>query len=73
MKRRRERGFISFIVFFCDNIFDNGYVVKNAVLGMVEKRSLEFVGWIKEYVSFSGIMVDRIVSVVIDELLVEIS
>jgi fructuronate reductase len=39
LARRRERGLPPFTVLSCDNIPDNGHVVKNAVLGMAEKRS----------------------------------
>ncbi|CAM6809108.1 TPA: mannitol dehydrogenase family protein [Escherichia coli] len=73
LKRRRERGLTPFTVLSCDNIPDNGHVVKNAVLGMAEKRSPELAGWIKEHVSFPGTMVDRIVPAATDESLVEIS
>ena len=67
LKRRRERGLTPFTVLSCDNIPDNGHVVKNAVLGMAEKRSPELAGWIKEHVSFPGTMVDRIVPAATDE------
>ncbi len=73
LKRRRERGLTPFTVLSCDNIPDNGHVVKNAVLGMAEKRSPELAGWIKEHVSFPGTMVDRIVPAATDESLAEIS
>lgn len=56
LKRRRERGLAPFTVLSCDNIPDNGHVVKNAVQGMAEKRSPELAGWIKEHVSFPGTM-----------------
>ncbi len=54
LKRRRERGLTPFTVLSCDNIPDNGHVVKNAVLGMAEKRSPELAGWIKERVKFQN-------------------
>ncbi|HBP3927360.1 TPA: mannitol dehydrogenase family protein [Escherichia coli] len=73
LKRRRERGLTPFTVLSCDNIPDNGHVVKNAVLGMAEKRSPELAGWIKEHVSFPGTMVDRIVPAATNESLAEIS
>jgi len=73
LKRRRERGLTPFTVLSCDNIPDNGHVVKNAVLGMAEKRSPELAGWIKEHVSFPGTMVDRIVPAATAESLAEIS
>ena len=69
LKRRRERGLTPFTVLSCDNIPDNGHVVKNAVLGMAEKRSPELAGWIKEHVSFPGTMVDRIVPAATNESL----
>ncbi len=38
LARRRERGLPPFTVLSCDNIPDNGHVVKNAVLGMAETQ-----------------------------------
>lgn len=73
LARRRERGLTPFTVLSCDNIPDNGHVVKNAVLGMAEKRSPELATWIAEHVSFPGTMVDRIVPAATDESLAEIA
>ena len=73
LSRRRERGLPPFTVLSCDNIPDNGHVVKNAVLGMAEKRAPELAQWIAEHVSFPGTMVDRIVPAATDESLAEIS
>lgn len=70
---RRERGLLPFTVLSCDNIPDNGHVVKNAVLGMAEKRDPALAMWIREHVSFPGTMVDRIVPATTDETLDEIS
>lgn len=61
LHRRRERGLPAFTVLSCDNIPDNGHVVKNAVLGMAQKRSTGLSEWIDTHVSFPGTMVDRIV------------
>lgn len=61
LHRRRERGLPAFTVLSCDNIPDNGHVVKNAVLGMAQKRSAGLSEWIDSHVSFPGTMVDRIV------------
>lgn len=52
LARRRERGLPPFTVLSCDNIPDNGHVVKNAVLGMAEKRSPALANWIADNVSF---------------------
>ncbi|VEC01298.1 D-mannonate oxidoreductase [Klebsiella pneumoniae] len=57
----------------CDNIPDNGHVVKNAVLGMAEKRSPALADWIADNVSFPGTMVDRIVPAATPESLAEIA
>jgi len=71
--RRHARGLAPFTVLSCDNIPDNGHVVKNAVLGMAEKRSPELAAWIAEHVSFPGTMVDRIVPAATDASLAEIT
>ncbi|MEW5561434.1 fructuronate reductase [Enterobacter asburiae] len=73
LHRRRERGLPPFTVLSCDNIPDNGYVVKNAVLGMANKRSPELAQWIADNVSFPGTMVDRIVPAATEESLAEIA
>ena len=73
LHRRRERGLPPFTVLSCDNIPDNGHVVKNAVLGMAQTRSSELAQWIAEHVSFPATMVDRIVPAATDESLAEIS
>ncbi|EJD7029569.1 fructuronate reductase [Enterobacter hormaechei] len=73
LHRRRERGLPAFTVLSCDNIPDNGHVVKNAVLGMAGKRSAELAAWIEAHVSFPGTMVDRIVPAATDASLAEIT
>ncbi|WP_320742212.1 mannitol dehydrogenase family protein [Enterobacter mori] len=73
LHRRRERGLPPFTVLSCDNIPDNGHVVKNAVLGMAQKRSAELAEWIDAHVSFPGTMVDRIVPAATETSLAEIT
>ncbi|MRS14951.1 fructuronate reductase [Enterobacteriaceae bacterium RIT691] len=73
LHRRRERGLAPFTVLSCDNIPDNGHVVKNAVLGMAQKRSPELAEWIAEHVSFPATMVDRIVPAATEASLAEIA
>ncbi|HDS9358828.1 TPA: fructuronate reductase [Enterobacter chengduensis] len=73
LHRRRARGLPAFTVLSCDNIPDNGHVVKNAVLGMAIKRSADLADWIEAYVSFPGTMVDRIVPAATDASLAEIT
>ncbi|WP_308562371.1 fructuronate reductase [uncultured Klebsiella sp.] len=73
LSRRRQRGLPPFTILSCDNIPNNGHVVKNAVLGMAEKRDPELTQWIAERVSFPATMVDRIVPAATDASLAEIS
>ncbi|MBM1021179.1 MULTISPECIES: fructuronate reductase [unclassified Enterobacter] len=73
LHRRRERGLPAFTVLSCDNIPDNGHVVKNAVLGMAQKRSPALAAWIDSHVSFPGTMVDRIVPAATEASLAEIT
>lgn len=73
LNRRRERGLLPFTVLSCDNIPDNGHVVRNAIIGMAEKRSQELADWIREKVTFPSTMVDRIVPAATPESLQEIT
>jgi mannitol-1-phosphate/altronate dehydrogenase len=73
LNRRRERGLRPFTVLSCDNIPDNGHVVRNAIIGMAEKRSQQLADWIREQVTFPGTMVDRIVPAATPESLQEIT
>ena len=73
LHRRHRRGLPPFSVLSCDNIPDNGRVVKNAVLGMAAQRSAALAAWIAESVSFPGTMVDRIVPAATDAALAEIA
>ncbi|MDU3303397.1 MAG: mannitol dehydrogenase family protein, partial [Enterobacter ludwigii] len=73
LHRRRERGLSAFTVLSCDNIPDNGHVVKNAVLGMAQKRDPALAEWIDSHVSFPGTMVDRIVPAATEASLAEIT
>lgn len=73
LHRRRERGLPAFTVLSCDNIPDNGHVVKNAVLDMAKQRSPQLANWIAEHVSFPGTMVDRIVPAATKDSLAEIT
>jgi fructuronate reductase len=73
LSRRRERGLPPFTVLSCDNIPDNGHVVRNAVIGMAEKRSPALADWVREHVTFPGTMVDRIVPAATPESLREVT
>ena len=73
LSRRRERGLRPFTVLSCDNIPDNGHLVRNAVLGMAARRSDELAEWIAEQVTFPSTMVDRIVPAATPESLAEMT
>lgn len=73
LHRRRERGLRPFTVLSCDNIPDNGHIVRNAVIGMAEKRSQALADWVQDQVTFPGTMVDRIVPAATAESLQEIA
>lgn len=73
LARRRERGLPPFTVLSCDNIPDNGHIVKNAVLGMAQRRDAQLAAWIAQNVTFPATMVDRIVPAATEESLKEIA
>ncbi|MBF4920992.1 fructuronate reductase [Cronobacter sakazakii] len=73
LHRRRERGHAPFTVLSCDNIPDNGHVVREAVLGMAHQRDPALAQWIADHVTFPGTMVDRIVPAATPESLAEIA
>ncbi|GKX51475.1 D-mannonate oxidoreductase [Budvicia aquatica] len=71
--RRRARGLAPFTVLSCDNIPENGHIVKQAVLDLAKARDRDLAEWIEQNVSFPSTMVDRIVPAATDEALAEIS
>lgn len=73
LNRRRDRGLSPFTVLSCDNIPDNGHLVRQAVLGMAAHRSAELAEWIAREVTFPSTMVDRIVPAATEESLQEIA
>ena len=73
LRLRKERHIAPFTVLSCDNIPENGHVVKQAVIQFAEKVNAELANWIKENVTFPSTMVDRIVPAATDETLAEIA
>ncbi|CNB21451.1 mannitol dehydrogenase family protein [Yersinia ruckeri] len=73
LRLRRVRGLLPFTVLSCDNIPENGDVVRNAVLGVASARDPELAEWISQNVTFPNTMVDRIVPAATDETLQEIA
>ncbi|MBK5144326.1 fructuronate reductase [Budviciaceae bacterium BWR-B9] len=72
LRRRRERGLVPFTVLSCDNIPENGHIVKQAVIGLAKASNAELADWINQNVPFPSTMVDRIVPAITDETLAEI-
>lgn len=72
LHRRQQRGLAPFTVLSCDNIPENGHVVKQAVLGLAQAIDPDFAQWIDEHVAFPSTMVDRIVPAATEETLNEI-
>jgi mannitol 2-dehydrogenase len=60
LRRRRERAVAPFAIMCCDNIQDNGAVVKRALTSYATLRDEELADWIGQAVAFPSSMVDRI-------------
>lgn len=73
LRVRRERGLPPFTVLSCDNMPENGNVVKSAVLELARLRSAELADWISAHVTFPNTMVDRIVPAATSETLQQIT
>jgi len=57
---RREAGVAPFTVLSCDNLPDNGALLRAGVLGFARRRDPGLAGWIADHVAFPATMVDRI-------------
>lgn len=57
---RMLAGHRPFTVLSCDNLSENGNVIRRVVLAMAEKISDDLVQWIKKHGCFPSTMVDRI-------------
>lgn len=70
--RRMQRGLKSFTVLSCDNIPENGAVLKKAILGLAKARDVKLAEWIETNATFPCTMVDRIVPAATPETLTDI-
>jgi fructuronate reductase len=52
----------------CDNIDDNGGLLRHLVLSFAERRDASLAAWIERYITFPSTMVDRIVPATTDRL-----
>lgn len=60
LERRRKAGITPFTVLSCDNVQNNGHVVKRTLLAFCSVCNQELAKWIEQNVSFPNCMVDRI-------------
>ncbi|RTF55101.1 mannitol dehydrogenase family protein [Serratia marcescens] len=61
LRLRRERGLPAFSLLSCDNIPENGHVLRRAVLDLAQARDPSLADWIASAATFPCTMVDRIV------------
>ncbi|GAA3543551.1 fructuronate reductase [Zobellella aerophila] len=64
LAKRQALGLAGVSVMSCDNIPDNGRVIRQAVLDLASRRDPMLAAWIEREVSFPSTMVDRIVPAV---------
>lgn len=68
LARRREAGIQPFTIMSCDNIQENGHVMRTALLGFADRKDPDLARWISDNVAFPNSMVDRITPVTTDEI-----
>ena len=61
LQRRRDAGVLPFTVLCCDNLPENGKVVRGVVLELAALIDPDLANWIEEKGKFPSTMVDRIV------------
>ena len=64
LARRKAAGLAAFTVMSCDNMPENGYVMRNVVTAYARAVDAELAAWIEQHVTFPSTMVDRIVPAV---------
>lgn len=72
LARRMQKGIASFTALSCDNIPENGLILKKAVLDLAKARDVKLAQWIEKNTTFPCTMVDRIVPAATPETLTEI-
>ncbi|TGB75062.1 D-mannonate oxidoreductase [Escherichia sp. E4694] len=69
LARRKAEGLPAFTVMSCDNMPENGHVMRDVVTSYAHAVDAELAQWIVENVTFPSTMVDRIVPAVTAETL----
>lgn len=64
LARRKAAGLGAFTVMSCDNMPENGHVMRNVVTAYARAVDAELAAWIEQHVTFPSTMVDRIVPAV---------
>ncbi|CBG88249.1 mannitol dehydrogenase family protein [Citrobacter rodentium] len=64
LARRKAAGLPAFTVMSCDNMPENGHVMRNVVTAYARAVDADLAAWIEQHVSFPSTMVDRIVPAV---------
>jgi fructuronate reductase len=64
LARRKAAGLAAFTVMSCDNMPENGHVMRNVVIAYARAVDAELAAWIEQHVTFPSTMVDRIVPAV---------
>ena len=72
LARRKAAGLSAFSVMSCDNMPENGHVMRNVVCTYARHISNELADWIEQHVTFPSTMVDRIVPAVTADTLAKI-
>lgn len=71
IQRRRAEGYPPFTVLSCDNLPENGALLRDGVLGFARKIDAALADWIAENIAFPSSMVDRITPASTAETLAE--
>lgn len=71
LRLRRERGLAPYTVLCCDNLPDNGSLVRAGVLNFARGVDPALAGWIENNVAFPATMVDRITPAATEATLAE--
>lgn len=69
LARRKSAGLPAFSVMSCDNMPENGHVMRNVVCAYARAVDAGLADWIESHVTFPSTMVDRIVPAVTPETL----
>ncbi|KEP68946.1 D-mannonate oxidoreductase [Thioclava dalianensis] len=71
LRARRAAGHDPFTVLCCDNLPDNGAMLRGGVISFTEHHDPELAQWIADTVAFPSTMVDRITPAATDETLAD--